>query len=118
MAVSTTQLIGDVAESLDGGYTRSEIKEVVTAFFEAAANRINKGEEVIVSGYFSIKYGYRPGRRKGETVRNPFDGTERKLEAATPATITVKARPLIKFKSAAPSATSKAGRAIKAAKTK
>jgi nucleoid DNA-binding protein len=118
MAVSTTQLIADVAESLDGGYTRIEIKEVVTTFFETMADRLNKGEEVTVSGYLSLKFGYRPGRRKGETVRNPFDGTERKLEAATPAKITVKARPLAKLKNATPSATSKVGRTIKAAKSK
>jgi nucleoid DNA-binding protein len=113
MAATLAQIVGDVADELEA--PRADIKAVIDTFFETIAERLSEGEEVTLSGYISLKYGYRPGKKKGAIVRNPFDGTTRKLDAATPAKITIKARPLAKLKAAVPSATSREGRAIKSA---
>jgi nucleoid DNA-binding protein len=116
MAATLAQIERDVAEDLD--WPIADVKTVIDTFFEAIGSRLAEGEEVTLSGYISFKYGYRPGRKKGEMVRNPSDGTMFKLEAATPAKITVRARPLAKLKAFLPSATSKEGKLIKTAKGK
>ena len=77
---------------------------------------LQDGNEVRIPGFVSFKYRVRPGKKKGTVVRNPFDGTERKLDAAVPPQILVRPRVSTKIRNAAPGPRTAAGKAIMAEK--
>jgi nucleoid DNA-binding protein len=116
MAVTTTDIIRGIADELE--WPQQDVKIVINEFFNQIELALGDGEPIRLTGYLAINHGYRAGKKKGDLVRNPFNGTTRKLEAGTPGKITIRARPLKKLKDAAPVLNSKVGRSIKAARTK
>lgn len=85
--------------------SKADINAVIAAVVEQAQADLSEGVEVPLFGLVKLVPTAKKGRTKGTTVRNPFDGTERKLTKNEPDTVKIKARPMAAAKSAIPTGT-------------
>lgn len=74
------------------GLQRSVVKQVVKALKEEATDCLANGYKVTLSGFLTLTPEAKAGRKKGTVVRNPFDGSEKKLKADEPDKFKVKAK--------------------------
>ena len=99
MPLTQTQLADAVAERAD--VTRADAKRVLQALEEVVLDQIADAEKVKIGGVVQIEVRMRPAT-KARPGRNPATGEEITI-SAKPASVAVKARPLAKAKSVAPS---------------
>jgi nucleoid DNA-binding protein len=86
------------------------VKNVLKAIAELAEEELGAGRDFTIPDVATVRLAYQP--RKGKRmVRNPSTG-ETFMGGPTPAKIATKARPQPRMRRAAPSTSSKAGRAI------
>jgi DNA-binding protein HU-beta len=97
--LTQTQLADAVAERAD--VTRADAKRVLQALEEVVLDQIADAEKVKIGGVVQIEVRVRPAT-KARPGRNPATGEEITI-SAKPASVAVKARPLAKAKSVAPS---------------
>jgi nucleoid DNA-binding protein len=90
--VSESVLIAEVTDNLGNGYSQSDVRKFVKALKETIVANLAEGYKVSLSGVVSIEPQAKKGRKKGTVVRNPFDGSTRKLTADEPDKFKVKAR--------------------------
>lgn len=100
----------------DCGITKRLALEVLRSVIGNVQEELTAGNEVRIPGFVSFQYKVRAGKKKGTVVRNPFDGSERKLDAAIPPKIVVRPRVSTAIRNAAPSPRTAAGKAIMAEK--
>jgi len=110
--------LGALAEAVaeDCDISKRLALDVLRSVIANVQLELQDGNEVKIPGFVSFQYRVRPGKKKGTVVRNPFDGTERKLDAAQPAKILVRPRVSTAIRNAAPSPRTAAGKAIMAEK--
>lgn len=82
--------------------SKADINAVITAIVEQSQEDLSNGYEVPLFGLVKLVPTAKQGRKKGTEVRNPFDGTTRKLTKTEPDTVRIKARPMAAAKSAIP----------------
>jgi len=114
-SVNTLGALADVVAE-DCGITKRLALDVLRSVIGNVQEELTAGNEVKIPGFVSFQYRVRAGKKKGTVVRNPFDGTERKLDAAVPPKIVVRPRVSTAIRNAAPSPRTAAGKAIMAAK--
>lgn len=90
------EVIEHVAESRD--LSRAEVKAVLDSLVEVTQSNLRDGYAVPLLGLVKLTPTFKAGRKKGTEVRNPFDGTTKKLTKNEPDTVKVKARPMAKAK--------------------
>lgn len=113
-SVSKRDIVATVAERLD--WPKREVATVLDAALEAIGDELAQGNKVSLTGYITFGFAVRKAVRKGTPVRNPFSG-ETQPSAGRPTTLRVKAIVGRKLKERAPSAASKAGKAILSARS-
>ena len=94
------------------GMARSEVRKVVKALKEEIADCLTNGYKVSLTGLVTFEPQAKPGRKKGTVVRNPFDGSEKKLKSDEPDKFKVKARASGTIANGFPSVKSKAGQEL------
>ena len=99
MALTQSQLISQIAE--DTELTKNDVKNVLTSLEEVVLSQIGSAEKVKIGSLVQLNVRLRPAT-KARKGRNPATGEEITI-AAKPASVTLKARPLAKAKSALPS---------------
>lgn len=82
--------------------SKADINGVIDAIVAQAQEDLSTGYEVPLFGLVKIVPTAKKGRKKGTEVRNPFDGSTRKLAATEPDSIRLKAKPMAAAKSALP----------------
>lgn len=92
--------------------SKSQYSRVLAAICDEAADCLANGYSISIGGLVKLEPRAKAGRKKGTVVRNPFDGSEKKLRADEPDKITIKARPLAKAKAQLPTPNSKAGKEL------
>jgi DNA-binding protein HU-beta len=99
MPLTQSQLVGEVADR--AGLTKSETKAVLDALEEVVLDQLGDAEKVKIGGVVQLTVRVKEAT-KARKGRNPATGEEITI-ASKPASVTVKARPLAKAKSALPS---------------
>jgi nucleoid DNA-binding protein len=113
--VNTLGALADVVAE-DCEITKRLALEVLRSVIANVQYELQSGNEVRIPGFVSLQFRVRAGKKKGTVVRNPFDGTERKLDAAIPPKIIVRPRASTAIRNAAPSPRTAVGKAIMAEK--
>lgn len=101
-ALTHAAFIEEVVSRLDGDVSKADIKRVVAAVGEELGDCLANGYKVSIAGIGIFEPRAKKGRKKGTMVRNPFDGTEKKVKADEPDKVTIKARPAGALKNALP----------------
>ena len=99
MPMTQTQLADAVAEK--AGLSRADAKKAISALEEVVLDEIGNAEKVKIGGVVQLDVRVRPAT-EARPGRNPAPGEEIMI-SAKPASVAVKARPLAKAKTAAPS---------------
>jgi nucleoid DNA-binding protein len=94
------------------GLSRAVVKQVVKALKEEAADCLSNGYKVQLSGLVTLEPQAKAGRKKGTVVRNPFDGTEKKLKSDESDKFKVKAKASPSIAKTFPSVKSKQGQEL------
>jgi nucleoid DNA-binding protein len=97
--LTQTQLADAVADK--AGLSRADAKRAIAALEDVVLGEIGNAEKIKIGGVVQLDVRVRPAT-KARPGRNPATGEEITI-AAKPASVTVKARPLAKAKSAVPS---------------
>lgn len=82
--------------------SKADVNAVLNALVAQAQSDLADGYEVPLLGLVKLVPTLKVGRKKGTVVRNPFDGSERKLTATESDTVKIKARPGAAAKNALP----------------
>ena len=75
------EFLTDAYDRLNESISRAEFNRVVKAIIEQAQEDLESGVAVPLLGLVKLTPTAKAGRTKGTVVRNPFDGSERKLTA-------------------------------------
>lgn len=112
MAVTQTDMVTQVWESLNGELSRAEIKRVLDSYRETVKDQIYDGEAVSILGLVKVNVKHVPAkpRRKGINPFNPEAGEQ--WFPAKPESLTAKAVVLAGAKGALPTAKSAQGKQI------
>jgi len=113
--VNTLGALADIVAD-DCGITKRLALDVLRSVISNVQEELKSGNEVKIPGFVSFQYRVRAGKKKGTVVRNPFDGSERKLDAAIPPKIIVRPRVSTAIRNAAPQPRTAAGKRIMAEK--
>ena len=108
-----SKVVEEVVARTDNGFTKREVKDVIDALAEIAEAELSAGNDFKLPGVATVRLAYQPKKPRRE-ARNPATG-ETFMANPVPAKIAVRARPDARMKRAAPSPTSKGGKAIAAA---
>lgn len=84
--------------------SKADINGVLNALVEQVQADLTEGFEVPLLGLVKVTPTAKKGRKKGTEVRNPFDGSTRKLDATEPDSVKLKAKPMAAAKAALPEA--------------
>jgi nucleoid DNA-binding protein len=84
ISLSESEFIEETAKRLNGSFTTGQVKQVVSALKEELVDCVTQGYKVTLQGIVSFEPVVKAGRAKGTVVRNPFDGTSKKLRSAEP----------------------------------
>jgi len=99
MALTQSQLIGEVAEKSD--LSKSDVKAVLEALEEVVLEQLADAEKVRIGGVVQLNVRVKEAT-KARKGRNPATGEEITI-GPKPAAVALKARPLAKAKAALPS---------------
>lgn len=89
--LSEAGLIEEIHTRLDSTVSKADVKVVVKALKEEIAECLQNGYKVTLTGLMIITPSVKPGRKKGDKVYNPFDGTTKTLRADEPPKFNAKA---------------------------
>lgn len=81
--LTEAELVEETLKRLPG-FTKNQVRQVVSALKEEIVDCVIQGYKVGLSGVVSFEPYVKAGRKKGSVVRNPFDGTTRTLRADEP----------------------------------
>ena len=99
MALTQSQMVAAVADRAD--MSKADAKRALDALDEIVLEELGNAQKVRLGGLVQLTVRVKPATKK-RPGRNPATGEEITI-AAKPASVTVKARPLAKAKTAAPS---------------
>jgi nucleoid DNA-binding protein len=74
------------------GVSKAQVNHVLKELVEEVHDYLTSGYAVNIPGLGTWTPQVKPGRKKGDVVRNPFDGTERKLTKDEPDKFVVKVK--------------------------
>lgn len=109
--LSESEFVDEVLKRLDG-MSKADVRKVLSAIKAEVVDCVSSGYRVTLSGLVSFTPRSKPGRAKGTVVRNPFDGSEKKLRSDEPDKFVVKAKASSSIASAFPSVKSKDGQEL------
>jgi nucleoid DNA-binding protein len=89
--LSEAELIEETVKRLPG-FTKNQVRQVVTALKEEIVDCVTQGYKVGLSGIVAFEPTVKAGRKKGTVVHNPFDGTSKTLRADEPDKFVLKVR--------------------------
>ena len=117
-AATQAQIAEAVYDALDGALSKTEVRDVLSAYKDVVLGEVESGEPVNILGLVKVNVKYVPAKPRRKGI-NPFDPEAgEQWFAAKPESLGVKATALAGVKSALPSTKSAAGKAIVAALTK
>lgn len=90
--LTEAELINEIHTRVGDGFTHSQVSTIVKGLKAEVIDCLANGYKVNLSGLLILTPTAKPGRKKGTVVRNPFDGTTRKLRADEPDKFKIKAR--------------------------
>ena len=94
-AMTATQFIEDIANRLDGEYSKADVRKVLVAVAEELQGALADGYKVSIAGVGRFEPRAKAGRKKGDLIRNPFDpdASPKQVTADEPTKVVVKAFP-------------------------
>ena len=99
MPLTQTQLVGAVADRAE--ISRAEAKRLLGVIEEIVLEELGNAQKVRIGGLVQLTVRVKPAQKKRQG-RNPATGEEITI-AAKPASVDLRARPLVKAKAALPS---------------
>lgn len=114
-ALSYGDFLEEVVTNQEVSVSKGQVKAVLEAVALELGDCLANGYKVNIPGVGNFKPVAKAGRKKGTEIRNPFDGTTKRLTANEPDKIKVKIVPNAKLKAHLPEAgTANAKKLIKA----
>jgi nucleoid DNA-binding protein len=106
------EFVDELHKRLPESISRAQAGAVVKALKEELTDCMANGYKITLGGVLTLTPTVKPGRKKGDKVRNPFDGTTKTLRADEPPKYKVKAKVSSTVVKAFPSPKSKDGIAL------
>jgi nucleoid DNA-binding protein len=111
-AMTASQFIDDIANRLDGEYSKADVRKVLGAVAEELQGALADGYKVNIAGVGRFEPRAKAGRKKGDLIRNPFDpdAPPKKVTADEPTRVVVRAFPAAALKNGMPGPATKKGK--------